>query len=465
MASSLLLKCFSLHQSLTIPYFPHRISWSPVKKQWKYESNIPKLIPFYLFYSFSFVVIYSCSLLVICNALWLHPGLFHAEEILVSIFLLVSLLFTLVGELPLKLYGSEYIAAVNAYISLDIRLSPQPRNPQKASFVGEIRKLFRKEAVDEAGIILNILIATEVVTFFTLPLFLVHLNLDPIHLAITALFPEVYLKWSQLVQILVKVIRYLFMWLAFEIMGQSMRVVSVFPMGGLALMHRVFRKTLNQVELYHGAFQIFMQLHITFAIMNRGLKLSFTMYLFTACICFITSMVTNIKGYGILPPSFYWVSPLVTMIVIICLLFVFGVAGDLCSMSEQMLDTWKRQLATTSSSGLNRRVAKKSLRMCRRIAIPVGDIAKLKFALIVVHLDLDPIHLAITALFPEVYLKWSEFTQILVKVIRYFLMWLASEIMGQNMRVVIVFSMGGLALMQREYFAIDALVTAEELLN
>ncbi|CAL8129195.1 unnamed protein product [Orchesella dallaii] len=374
MASPLLLKCFSLYQSLTIPYFPHRISWSSIKKQWEYESDIHKLIPFYVLYSLSFLVVYSNSLLVICSALWLHPGLFHAKQILVSIFLIVTFLFTLVGELPLLLYGNEFIAAANAYIPLDIRLSPNQRNNEKTSIFGEIRKFLRKEAFEEAGIVLYLLILVVFSSFFTLPLFVVHLNLDPIHLGITALFPGEYYKWSQQVRILIKVIRYVCIWVGTQILGQSIRVVTVLPMGGLALLQRVFRKTLNQVDLYQGAIQLFMQLHITFALMNSALKLIFTMYLSTACITFIVCMVINIKGWGILPPFIYWMSPMLTMYVITCLLFVLGFAGDSYKMSVQMLSNWKRQLATTSSSGLNRKVARRSLRMCRRIAMPVGNI-------------------------------------------------------------------------------------------
>ncbi|CAL8129196.1 unnamed protein product [Orchesella dallaii] len=374
MASPLLLKCFSLHQSLIFPYFPHRISWSSPTKQWKFESNVQNLIPFYFIYSLSFLLIYSSSLLVICSALWLHPGLFHAEQIIVAIFVIVVLLLTLVEEVPLVIYGSELIEAINAYIPLDNQLSPQPRNPQKGSLFGEIRKLLRKESFDAAGIILNILIVVEFIVFVPLPIFLVHLDLDPIHLGIIALFPGEYFKWARSIQIPVKIIRHIVTWVGCEIMGRSIRVLIALPLGGLTLFQRVFRKILNQVDLYQGAFQFFMQLHITFAIMNRTLKLIFTMYLSTACICFVVSMVINIKGWGILPPFIYWMSPVTTMFIITILLFVLAFAGDLYSMSEEMLENWKRQLATTSSSGWNRKVARKSLRMCRRIAIPVGDI-------------------------------------------------------------------------------------------
>ncbi|CAL8129197.1 unnamed protein product [Orchesella dallaii] len=374
MESSLLLQCFSHHQTLTIPYFPHRTAWSTSLKQWKFESNIQKLIPFYLLYSVSFLLFYSCSLLVICSSLWLHPGLFHAKQILVSIFLIVTLLFTLVLELPLLLYGNEFIAAVNAYIPLNIRLSPNQRTCEKASFFGEIRKFLRKEAFDEAGIILYLLTFVNFFSCFTVPIFLVQLNLDPIHLGITAIFPGQYFKLSLPVRISLKVFRYAWISVGFQAIGQSMRVLTVLPMGGLAFLQRVFRKTLNQVNLYHGAIQIFVQLRITFSMMNSALKLIFTMYLSTACTTFITCMVINIKGWGILPSFIYWMSPMLTMCVITCLLFVLGFAGDLYKMSEQMLSKWERQLATTSSSEWSRKVARKSLRMCRRIAMPVGDI-------------------------------------------------------------------------------------------
>ncbi|CAL8129934.1 unnamed protein product [Orchesella dallaii] len=374
MGSSLLLKCFSLHQTLTIPYLPHRSAWSTSLNQWKFESNIQKLIPFYLLYSFSFLLFNSCSLLVICSSLWLHPGLFHAKQILVSILLIVTSLFTLVVELPLLLYGNEFIAAVNAYITLNIRLSPNQRTCEKSSFFGEIRKFLRKEAFDEAGIVLYLLILVVCFNFFTLPIILVHLNLDPIHLGITALLPGIYFKWSLPVRISVKVFSYASTWVGSQAIGQSIRVLIVLPMGGLAFFQRVFRKTLNQVDLYHGAVQIFMQLRITFAMMNSILKLTFTMYLSTACITFIMCMVTNIKGWRILPPFVYWMSPMLTVCVTTCLLFVLGFGGDLYKMSEEMLSKWKRQLVTTSSSEWDRKVARKSLRMCRRIAIPVGDI-------------------------------------------------------------------------------------------